>query len=129
MSLSQHAADGVFCNTAFGAEAVEDAAIAWLSVIVHAGVSPSSCIRALPQRYIASRIGKKAFTERRQRVIDAGRNDRINCAGNQTVFFQFAELLGQHFRRRFGDETVQLVEAQRLTGQVPEQQRFIFAAD
>ena len=42
---------------------------------------------------------------------------------------QFTELLGQHFRRRLGDETVQLVEAQRLTGQVPEQQRFIFAAD
>lgn len=88
--------------------------------VLHQGAAPT--IHRFENR-------EKAFSQRCQGIIDTGRNDRINCAGNQTVFFQLAELLGQHFRRRFGYETVQLVEAQRLTGQVPEQQRFIFAAD
>ena len=85
-SVLQH---GIWCRSCRGCShsmAVGHRTCRRKPFVLHQGAAPT--IHRFENR-------EKAFTERRQRVINAGRNDRINCAGNQTVFFQFAELLGQ----------------------------------
>lgn len=82
-SVLQH---GIWCRSCRGCShsmAVGHRTCRRKPFVLHQGAAPT--IHRFENR-------EKAFTERRQRVIDAGRNDRINCAGNQTVFFQFAVL-------------------------------------
>lgn len=65
----------------------------------------------------------------RERVFDARRHLGEHLAMDDVVALEFAEVLGQHFLRRTGNEFLQLIESSRAALQMEQDQRLPFSTD
>ena len=75
------------------------------------------------------------FDDRRQGAAEVGqavfglrRDDGVDFSGDDARIFQFAQLLGQHFRRRLGDGVLELAVATGALQEMPEDDALVFAA-
>lgn len=69
--------------------------------------------------------GRQSLAVFSQAVLGLGRHDGIDLPVDDAGRFQFAQLLGQHLRRRLRDEAAQFGKAQdTLLGQIIEDDTF-----
>ena len=74
--------------------------------------------RKRAERRLAAQFAvTQALAERRQRIIDARRHNRIDGARHEPLLFQLAQLLGQHALGHCLQPAAQLAEAQRAIDQ------------
>lgn len=65
----------------------------------------------------------------RERVFDARRHLGVHLAVDDVVAFKFAQVLGEHFFRRVGNQFLELIESPRAALQMKQDQGFPFSTD
>jgi hypothetical protein len=73
--------------------------------------------------------GSKGLAMPSEGVFDAGRNLCVDLANDDVIAFELAELLGEHFLRWSGEQSLELVEAPDPGLQVVENRRLPLASD
>ena len=99
------------------------------------GVCPhheAAGFRVLPAQIVRTPVphgyenGHQTAAGFRQGVFHLGRDDGIHLPVNQTIGFQFPQLLGQHFWRRLGNGVLELAVAMSALQEMPEDDAFVF---
>jgi hypothetical protein len=64
-----------------------------------------------------------------ERVLDLGRDDRINLSGEHTIGFELTQLTREHSLRNRGCQLSEFGEAPSVRAKMPQYERFPFSAD